>query len=84
MMTVNVHDAKTRLLQLLSAAGAGEEVVIARQGVPVARLVPIEAAISPEPGVWRTQPGWSRFTFDPAVLAALQTDEDLAGAGWPV
>jgi prevent-host-death family protein len=83
MAMVNVHEAKTRLSQLLSAAEAGEDVVIARQGTPVARLVPIKAAISPEPGIWRTQPGWSTFSFAPEVLAPLQTDEDLAGAGWP-
>jgi len=37
---VNVHDAKTRLSRLLERAEAGEEVVIARAGKPVARLVP--------------------------------------------
>ncbi len=84
MTMVNVHEAKTRLSQLLSAAEAGESVVIARQGVPVARLVPIESAASPQPGAWRALPGWSGFSFDPAVLAPLQTDEELAGAGWPV
>ncbi len=38
---VNVQDAKTRLSQLLAAAERGEEVVIARGGRPVARLVPV-------------------------------------------
>ncbi|MEQ3550812.1 type II toxin-antitoxin system prevent-host-death family antitoxin [Pseudonocardia nematodicida] len=37
---VNVQEAKTRLSQLLAAAERGEEVVIARDGHPVARLVP--------------------------------------------
>jgi prevent-host-death family protein len=40
MKTVNVHEAKTRLSQLLAQVEAGEEVVIARAGKPVARLVP--------------------------------------------
>jgi prevent-host-death family protein len=40
MTTVNVHEAKTRLSQLLAEAEAGGEVVIARNGRPVARLVP--------------------------------------------
>ncbi len=44
MQTVNVHAAKTHLSRLLEAVGAGEEVVIAKAGKPVARLVPIEAA----------------------------------------
>jgi prevent-host-death family protein len=37
---VNVHQAKTHLSQLLQEVEAGEEVVIARSGVPIARLVP--------------------------------------------
>ena len=40
MPTVNVHEAKTQLSRLLARAGAGEEVIIARRGEPVARLVP--------------------------------------------
>ncbi len=37
----NVHEAKTHLSRLLELVAAGEEVVIAKAGVPVARLVPI-------------------------------------------
>ncbi len=44
--TVNVHDAKTQLSRLLLRIGQGEEVVIARAGKPVARLVPF--AVPPE------------------------------------
>lgn len=40
MATVNVHEAKTRLSQLIAEAEAGGEVIIARNGKPVARLVP--------------------------------------------
>jgi prevent-host-death family protein len=39
MLTVNVHEAKTQLSRLLAQVEAGEEVVIARRGRPVARLV---------------------------------------------
>ena len=39
MPTVNVHQAKTQLSRLLALAEDGEEVVIARRGEPVARLV---------------------------------------------
>ena len=38
---VNVHRAKTELSRLLEAVEAGEDVVIARAGVPVARLVAV-------------------------------------------
>ena len=41
-MEVNIHEAKTHLSRLLQRVAAGEEVTIARSGVPVARLVPVE------------------------------------------
>jgi len=41
MTEVNIHEAKTRLSQLLLRVAAGEEIVIARAGKPVAKLVPI-------------------------------------------
>ena len=44
MAEVNIHEAKTQLSKLLRRVSAGEEIVIARAGRPVARLVPIEAA----------------------------------------
>ena len=42
MSVVNVHEAKTHLSRLLARAERGEEVVIARNGKPVARLVRYE------------------------------------------
>jgi prevent-host-death family protein len=39
MTTVNVHEAKTHLSRLLEKVERGEEVIIARDGTPVARLV---------------------------------------------
>ena len=41
--TLNVHDAKTHLSRLLERVERGEEIVIARAGKPVARLVPFGA-----------------------------------------
>jgi prevent-host-death family protein len=43
MRIVNVHQAKTQLSKLLEGAEAGEDIVIARAGTPVARLVPVRA-----------------------------------------
>ncbi|HWJ67900.1 MAG TPA: type II toxin-antitoxin system prevent-host-death family antitoxin [Nocardioides sp.] len=40
--TVNVQDAKTRLSELLKAVEAGESVIIARAGKPVAELRPLQ------------------------------------------
>ncbi len=44
MTTVNVHEAKTHLSRLLERVEAGEEIVIARAGTPVARLSAIPPA----------------------------------------
>jgi prevent-host-death family protein len=41
-MEVNIHEAKTHLSRLLQRVAAGEEITIARAGVPVAKLVAIE------------------------------------------
>jgi prevent-host-death family protein len=41
--TVNIHEAKTQLSKLVDAAAAGETVIIAKSGRPVARLVRIDA-----------------------------------------
>ena len=43
--TVNVHEAKTHLSRLLVEVGAGAEVLIARAGKPVARLVAVREAV---------------------------------------
>jgi prevent-host-death family protein len=40
--TVNIGEAKTNRSRLISSVEAGEEIVIARAGEPVARLVPIK------------------------------------------
>ncbi len=42
MQTLNIHEAKTQFSRLVEAVARGEEIVIARAGVPAARLVPIE------------------------------------------
>jgi len=56
---VNVHEAKTHLSRLLDRAAAGEEIIVARAGRPIARLVPLAPA-SPQrvPGSLR-----GRITF---------------------
>ena len=43
MRQVNVHEAKTELFKLLDQIAGGEEVIITRNGEPVARLVPYRA-----------------------------------------
>lgn len=43
MEKINVYQAKTHLSQLLSRVEQGEEILIARNGKPVAKLVPVSA-----------------------------------------
>jgi prevent-host-death family protein len=50
-VTVNVHEAKTHFSRLLVRVSSGEEIVIAKAGKPVARLVPLAGAVT------RRQPG---------------------------
>jgi prevent-host-death family protein len=45
----NVHEAKTHLSRLLERVAAGEEVIIAKAGVPVARLVPVVLPLDQRP-----------------------------------
>lgn len=55
-MPFNVHYAKTHLSRLLQRVEAGEEIVLARAGKPVAKLVPIEQPRRQRtPGRWRGQ-----------------------------
>ena len=49
MTEVNVHQAKTQLSQLLHRVEAGEEVIIARAGKPIARLVAFQAGSTDRP-----------------------------------
>lgn len=54
MEMVNVYDAKTRLSQLLDIAAAGEEVIIARAGRPMAKLIAYQADKGTrKPGYWK-------------------------------
>ena len=43
-MLVNVHNAKSQLSKLIAAAEAGTDVVIARNGKPAVRLVPVQSS----------------------------------------
>lgn len=49
MDTVNLYEAKTNLSRLVERAAAGEEIVIAKAGRPLARLVPLARRTEPRP-----------------------------------
>jgi prevent-host-death family protein len=68
---VNMHEAKTELSRLVERALSGEDVVIARAGVPVVRLVPIAAQGKRKLGQWA---GRVKMADD---FDAPLSDEDL-------
>ncbi|WER48365.1 type II toxin-antitoxin system Phd/YefM family antitoxin [Cupriavidus sp. WKF15] len=47
MQTVNIHEAKTHLSRLIEEVAAGDEVVIAKAGKPMARIVPFDKPKGP-------------------------------------
>ncbi len=54
MPIVNIHEAKTCLARLLELAEAGDEIIIAKDGKPVARILPFEEEERPRvPGTGR-------------------------------
>jgi len=77
MLTVNMHDAKTTLSKLVEQALAGEEVVIAKAGVPLVTLVPIRRNEAPrKPGRFKGQieiaPDFDKTPED--ILSAFEGD----------
>lgn len=50
MKTVSVHEAKTHLSRLLESVEEGKEVIIARAGKPIAKLVPLRTTKTRRPG----------------------------------
>jgi len=77
---VNLYEAKTHLSQLVKEAGAGATIVIAKDGSPVAQLVPLSPRARParKPGKWAGK-GWIAADFDaplPADVQALFEGDD--------
>ena len=71
MKIANIHEAKSQLSKLIERALRGEEVVIAKAGTPVVRLVPIQADASPRlGGQWKGRVAIAAdFDALPEVLA---------------
>jgi len=64
--TVNIYAAKTNLSRLIDRVAAGEEIVIARAGKPVAKLVPLPATTPRRLGLWsHIRPPPDSVVFDP-------------------
>jgi prevent-host-death family protein len=80
MKITNIAEAKATLSKLVERVLEGEEIVIARSGRPVARLVPFESDTSPRDlaqGIWRGKV-WMADDFDdlPPELAAAFVGDD--------
>lgn len=63
MKQVNLYEAKTHLSALVDQAAAGEEIIIAKNGKPCARLAALPAELKPAPrkrefGQWGRWYGW--------------------------
>ena len=76
MVMVNVHEAKTNLSRLLSQVEAGEDVVIARSGKPVARLVRFQLQGKRQFGSWKGRVVLDDSFFDPLPEEELSAWED--------
>ncbi|MFT3992095.1 MAG: type II toxin-antitoxin system Phd/YefM family antitoxin [Luteolibacter sp.] len=78
---MNIHEAKTHLSKLVERAAAGEEIVIAKAGKPMAKLVPYSPPIAPRVGGFLSGSVWE-------AADAWDTDEELtdamtSGPLWP-
>jgi len=71
--TVNVHQAKTHFSRLIDAVHAGETIIVAKDGKPWVRLMPLEAApLSRVPGVLR---GVMTLPTPEELMAPLPSEE---------
>lgn len=77
MTQVNMLEAKTRLSELVKAAQAGEDVIIANRGEPVVRLVPVRkrGKNKTRPGDAKTFVAWLRA--NPVPEHARRSDAEI-------
>lgn len=79
---VNVHDAKTHFSKLLSRVATGEEIIIAKAGKPVARLVPFAQELpKPTPGSARGKI-WIAPDFDAPLPDEILDAFEGRGERW--
>ena len=83
MKSVNIHQAKTHLSRLVEEAARGEEIVIAKAGKPMVRLVPITTAEGSRPlgslaGRVRESEGW--WSPDRELEALFYGDDEAREA----
>ena len=77
-ITVNTLEAKNRLSQLIKAAQAGEDVIIANRGEPVVRLIPVGLVAASERGSAAAILGWLRDHPLPSYARRSAEEIDVA------
>jgi prevent-host-death family protein len=80
MATFNIHEAKTHLSKLIERLAAGEEIVIAKAGKPVAKLVPyVEDNRPRKAGAWKGKvwlaPDWDSPEADKEIEDHFYADD---------
>lgn len=81
MATFNIHEAKTHLSRLLERLAAGEEIVIAKAGKPVAKLIPFTENKEPrKPGAWKGRiwlaPDWDSDETNEEIARLFYGEDD--------
>ena len=80
MKTVNMHEAKTHLSRLVREVAAGEEIIIAKAGEPVAKIVPYAPLRKPrKAGSWKGKV-WMADDFDELpeeIMKAFNGENDI-------
>jgi prevent-host-death family protein len=77
---VNVFEARNRLSQLIKAAQAGEEVVIANRGEPVVRLVPAMTSTAVGAGTGSAKSILDWLTSHPLPAYARRSAQEIDAA----
>jgi prevent-host-death family protein len=82
MKSVNIHQAKTHLSRLVEEAARGEEIIIAKAGKPMVRLVPVTSSEGSRPlgslaGRVRESEGW--WAPDREIEALFYGDDEARG-----
>ena len=75
MITVNVREAKTNLSRLLKQVESGEEIIIARNGKPIARLASVQQRGKRQPDVFKGKFVLPDSFFDPLPEEELKAWE---------
>mgnify|MGYP000110678597 CR=1 FL=1 len=73
MITTNIHNAKTNLSKLVALAAAGEKVIICKNNIPMAQLMPMNAERATKPVRFGRYEG--KIKYDPDIFKAMTAEE---------